>query len=110
MPRVTPSSIVRVIDQSYPAVADGSHFTSGLDSTHAATVGAMVSLTDRLSDGHFAALSQEDYVDLLRTLEMLRDIVEHWRIPAATGYQRLLGPTPVLQGRHPLAVLRAILT
>ena len=75
MPKVVPSQVVALIDQAFPGAKDAPNFP--VYSGNAATLAAIVSLTDDIPD-ELITISGDDYTDLVHGLEALAHSVDRW--------------------------------
>ncbi len=101
MPRVVPSQVVAVIDQSFPGARTNPDFP--VYSASAGLLSAIVRLTGEIP-AELLAVGAEDYTDLVWALEGLSSAVDRWH--------QLGGDDPParIKGKSPLAIIRGVLS
>jgi hypothetical protein len=111
MPRVVPSQVVAYLDAAFPGIAGGHAGDLVINQTHTAVVSPVVSLVDAIPEEIIDTLPVAQGALLLAATEILRACVVRWGQPVTAGYPpHQQGTTPVLNNRHPLEVVRTILS
>lgn len=100
MPRVVPSQVVALIDQVFPHARATPKFP--VYSGHAASLSAIVSLTDDIPE-ELIAISGDDYADLVHGLESLGHSVDRWNQRGGDD------PPNYIKDKSPVAIVREML-
>lgn len=108
MPKITPSAVVQFIDRSFPQLR-----TQGmgrLDKGYYQTLATLVALADAVGDDVLAALTADQYQDLLVAIEYLRVTTNRWNYPPNSGGPIISAePFAPLGNRHPVEVVLKVM-
>lgn len=101
MPRVVPSQVVAVIDQSFPDAQTTPDFP--IYSASAGLLSAIVRLTGEIP-GELLTVGAEDYSDLVCALEVLTSTVDRWHQRGGDD------PPARVKRKSPVAIIRGVLS
>jgi hypothetical protein len=101
LPKVVPSQVVALIDQTFPAAKNAHNFPAY--SASAGTLSAIVTLTNEIPE-ELITISGEDYSDLIHGLASLTQAVTKWNQRGGDE-----PPTLIAGGKSPLFMVRAML-
>jgi hypothetical protein len=101
MPRVVPSQVIALIDQSFPAIKTTREFP--IYSASAGVLSAIVRLTSEIP-AELLTIGAEDYSDLVCALEGLTSAVNRWLQRGGDD------PPARIKGMNPVAIIRGALS
>ena len=108
MAKITPSAVVQFIDRSFPELR-----TKGLKtitSYHHQILATLVALVDAVGDDVLAALTAEQYQELLVAIEYLRVTTNRWNyLPDSPGARIVATSFAPLGNRHPVEVVLKVM-
>lgn len=108
MPVFKPSIVVEFIDKAYPFAKENKNDEIGYH--NAPTIAAIIGLVEKIPNEHFSFISSEEFAFYIAAVEALKNSILRWQFPTYDYHQHKLSGLNCLNGRHPLSVIRGILS